>query len=488
MGFATKTGADHLRALKDGRVIVVDGACITDHVEHPAFKNAVGTAASLFDYNSAAANVERMTFESPTSGGRVSRAWQLPTTYRELVERRHALEQTAKNTFGWVGRTPDHVASTLCAMMMGIDVFQRHGPRRARALRDYFVWARDHDIWAGYAIVPPQTDRFPPVEEGAYVNATVCDEDHEGITVRGSRQLGTGLPMAQELLVAAVQPLKPGDEKVSFTAMVPLNAKGLRLLSRRSYERKASSEFEYPLSTHFDENDAMVFFDDVKIPWERVFVHNDIKMARAQWDEVPAMIYHSYPAQIRLSVKLQFLLGIAYRVAEENGVARLPPVMEMLGQMAAEANIVQGMVAAVETTGVQYGSYFIPNPGLQYSAMVYAQSLYPSFIARLRELAGGAVIGLPSSVADVINPETSTYIERVHGTAARSAIDRIKLFNLAWDSIGSEFASRHAQYEIFYSGPAFGNRMRNFNAYDWQGAAGLVDSFLGSYASPGVAS
>lgn len=484
MVMSAKTGSEHLKALQDGRWFSIDGKVMQDHTSHPAFSEAVKTATGLYDYCSNPANTDRMLFESPSSGRPVSKAWLLPTSYAELVDRRAALEQIALRTWGWVGRTPDHVASTLSAMVMGIDLFERHGKQRAAAVMDYFTWARDNDIWAGYAIVPPQTDRQPPVKEGDYINASVVDEDHAGITIKGARQLATGLPMAQEILLAAVQPLKAGDERASFTVMLPLNAKGVRLMSRRSYEQMALSKFDYPLSSRFDENDTVIYCDEVKVPWERVFVHNDIKMARAQWFDIPVMSYQNYPAQIRLSVKLRFLLGLAHRMAAENGLLHLPPVMETLGQMAAEVNVVQGMITAMETNGTQYGKYYIPNSSIQYSAMVYAQSLYPTFISRMRELAGGSMLSMPSSVADLTSPDTAEYIERIHGTANRSAEDRIKLFNLGWDAIGTEFASRHAQYEIFYSGPAFGNRIRNFSAYDWDGATSLVDSFLETCESP----
>ncbi len=484
MVLPAKTGSEHLKALRDGRWFSINGAAVKDHTSHPAFREAVKTATDLYDFCSDPANMERMLFQSPSSGRMVSKAWLLPESYEQLKDRRLALEQIASSTWGWVGRTPDHVASTLSAMVMGIELFERHGKQRAAALMDYFTWARDNDIWAGYAIVPPQTDRQPPAREGDVINASVVDEDHEGITVKGARQLATGLPMAQEILLAAVQPLKPGDERASFTAMVPLNAKGVKLMSRRSYEQMASSKFDYPLSSRFDENDTVIYCDEVKIPWERVFVHNDVQMARAQWFDIPVMAYQNYPAQIRLGVKLRFLLGLAYRMAEENGLLHLPPVMEVLGQMAAEVNVVQGMIVAMETNGEQYGKYFIPNSSLQYSAMVYAQSLHPVFIARMREMAGGSMLSMPSSVADLTSPATAEYMERVHGTAKRSAVDRVKLFNLGWDAIGTEFASRHAQYEIFYSGPAFGNRIRNYSGYDWESAVSLVDGFLASCGNP----
>jgi 4-hydroxyphenylacetate 3-monooxygenase len=478
-----KTAADHLRSLRDGRVISIDGEIVTDHVTHPAFRRAVQTAAGIYDYAAKPANRERMTFRSPTSGASVSRAWQLPTCYEELLERRKAIEEIAQLTCGWVGRTPEHVASALGAMVMGIDLFERHGHARAAAVNEYFTYARDRDIWCVYSIVPPQSDRSPKGAAGQpdFVNAGVCDEDHEGITVRGTRMLATAAPLAQELLVAAVQPLKPGEERYSFTAMVPLDARGLKLLSRRSYEANATSEFDHPLSSRFDESDCIVYFDDVKIPWERVFVHNDVNVARAQWVDIPVLTYQNYPAQVRLTVKLRFLLGLAHRIASSNGIQGLQSTQETLGQMAAELTLVEAMVTAMETVGQRFGKYYLPNPSIQLSSMVLSQQLYPLFLLRIRELCGGGALALPSSYRDLLNPDIGPYFERgQRGNAG----ERFKLFKLAWDAVGSEFASRHAQYEMFYAGPSFASRLRNYNAYDWDRATGLVDGLLGQIDAP----
>ena len=80
------------------------------------------------------------------------------------------------------------------------------------------------------------------------------------------------------------------------------------------------------------ENDAVVYFDEVKIPWERVFVHNDVEVAKAQWFEAPVMAYQNYPAQIRLGNKLFFLLGLAYRMAQANGTIKMPGPRKPLGK------------------------------------------------------------------------------------------------------------------------------------------------------------
>jgi 4-hydroxyphenylacetate 3-monooxygenase len=481
-----KDGTKHIASLRDGRRIFIDGMCIDDHTHHPAFRNAIASAASLFDYQAQPQNLEKMTFTSPKSGDRVSRMWQLPTSLAELVERRQALEAWAELTFGMLGRSPDHVASCISGMYMGLDLFERHSSARASAVRDYYEYARDNDLYLTYVIISPQADRSKGAGEQSdeFLVAGVCDEDTQGITIRGAKMLGTGCPLANEVFVGAIQPLKPGEEKHSVTAMVPLNAKGLKILSRKSFEAHAPSTFDSPLSSSFDENDAVLFFDDVKVPWERVFVHNDVQLAQAQWHAIPTHVYQNYQCQIRLTVKLRFLLGLARKIAETNGIVNFPQVRETLGQLAAETAMVEGMVLGMEAGGWHYGKYFVPNKKLLYSAMVLTQQLYPKFVTTLRELSGGGMIMLPSSVDDFANPEMAAHIEQTQRSPVTDSVGRVKLFKLAWDAVGSEFGSRHLQYEMFYAGANMVTRGHAFRTYDWDRAVGMVDGLMSRYELP----
>jgi 4-hydroxyphenylacetate 3-monooxygenase len=361
-----KDGRKHIESLRDGRQIFIDGKRIDDHTTHPAFRNAVRSAAGLYDFQAQPQNLERMTFTSPRSGERVNRMWQLPTSHDELVQRRQALEAWAALTCGMLGRSPDHVASCISGMYMGADVFERYDGRRAAAVRDYYEYARDNDLYLTYVIISPQADRgkTPGEQSDEFLVAGVCDEDTEGITIRGAKMLGTGCPLSNEVFVGAIQPLKPGEEKYSFSAMVPLNARGLKILSRKSFEAHATSMFDNPLTSSFDENDALLYFDEVKLPWERVFVHNDVQMAHAQWHATPTHVYQNYQCQIRLMVKLRFLLGLARKIADTNGITGFPQVRETLGQLAAETAMVEGLVIGMEASGCQYGPYFVPNKKL----------------------------------------------------------------------------------------------------------------------------
>ena len=481
-----KTGADHLNSLRDGRTIYLNGQAITDVVEHPAYRNAVRSAASLYDFQAAPANQERMTFVSPTSGERVNRCWQLPRSYAELVQRRQALTAWAELTYGFMGRSPDHVASCLAGMVMGIDVFTRHHQERAGALQEYFRYARDHDLFVTYVIVNPQADRAKGTAEQAdeFLAAAICDADSAGITIKGGKMLGTSTIMANEVLVTSIQPLRPGEEQYAFTAAVPIGAKGLKILSRKSYEATAVSEFDNPLASHFDENDAILYFDEVQVPWERVFTYRDTDMCRAQFHDAPTHVLQNYQAQIRLMVKLRFLLGVARKIAEVNGIVKFPQVVDTLGLLAAQVTMVEGLVNGMEAAGSQYGEYFVPNKRMLYSGLVLTQQLYPQLMTTLRELAGGGMIMLPSSVADFANPDIAPYIGKTQLSPAVSSTERVKIFKLAWDAVGSEFASRHTQYEMFYASATFVTRGHAFRTCDWDAATGLVDRLLASYDLP----
>ena len=478
-----RTSANYRQSLDDGRAIYLDGKRINGVTGHPAFRNAIDSVAHLYDFQSRAENVERMTFVSPGNGDRVSRMWQLPTTYGELVERRQALVAAAETHFGFMGRSPDHVASTIAGFYMGSDVYEPHGAARVAAVRDYYEYARDRDLYLSYVIIDPQGDRSKSrSEEGnADLTVSVVDQDSQGITLKGAKMLGTGAVISDEILVSTLRPMREGEEKWAFTAMLPINAKGLKLLSRRSYEKEASSTFDYPLASRFDENDALLYFDETKVPWDRVFVNGDIKVQFAQWHQTPAHCYQNYQAEIRLMVKLRFLIGLARRITETIGTIAFPQVVETLGELSAELKMIEAFVEAMEVKGYQFGPYFMPDRSLLYAAQVQSQRLYPKVIETLRGLAGGGVIMLPSSVADFADPEIADMIDRTQYSPATDSTGRVKLFKLAWDAMGSEFASRHTQYEMFYSGPRVVTTGMAYRTFDWDAADEIVQRCLDGY-------
>jgi 4-hydroxyphenylacetate 3-monooxygenase len=478
-----KTGAEHIASLRDGRTVYIDGELVPDVTTHLAFRNAVHSAGALYDFQAQPENIELMTFKPEGSNRRVNRAWQMPRSYEEMVQRRKALQAWTRVHYGFMGRSPDHVASALVGQRMGIDVFKKHSPDRAKAFIDYFDYATKNDVFLTYVIINPQAERAKDWSEQADdLVARIVDEDSGGITIRGAKMLGTSSIMANEILVANLQPLKPGEEDLAFSCALPINTKGIRILSRKSYESSAVSIFDNPLSSRFDENDALVFFDDVKVPWDRLFVYRDTDVCRQQFHDTQGHAYQNYQAQIRLSVKIKFLLGLARRLTEAIGTTKIPAVSEKLGYMAAQASMVDAMLSGMEASGSKFGEYWVPNKHFMYSAQVLTQDLYPIFVNSIRDLSGGALIMLPSSIEDFKDPMLKKIIHTTQRAAAMEPEDKVKFLKACWDAIGSEFGSRHQQYEMFYAGARFVTAGHSFRTYDWNSATGMVENLLSSYS------
>jgi 4-hydroxyphenylacetate 3-monooxygenase len=483
-----KTGAEHLRSLKDGRTVYIDGELVEDVTTHAAFRNTVASAALLYDYQARSENIELMTFAPDGGARRVNRCWQMPRNYDELVQRRRALQAWAQVSYGFIGRSPDHVASTLIGQRMGLEVFTKHGPARAKALADYVDYATSNDLFLSYVLGNPQADRSKDwgdqVEE---LVAQIVDEDSTGLTIRGAKMLGTSSIMANEVFVANLQPLKSGEEALAFSCALPMNAPGLRVLSRKSYEAHAVSVYDNPLSARFDENDALLYFDNVRVPWDRVFVHRDVDMCRAQFHDTPAHVLQNYQSQIRLSVKMKFLVGLAHKITEAIGTTNMPQVREQLGTLAANAGMVEAMLSGMEASGGKRGEFYLPNRHLMYAAQAVTQDLYPRLINLIRDLAGGSLIMLPSSFRDWASPELASILRKTQRSPNFNPEEKVKLLKAAWDAVGSEFASRHTQYEMFYAGARFVVAGHSYRTFDWGAARGMVDHLLSTYDLKAVA-
>jgi 4-hydroxyphenylacetate 3-monooxygenase len=183
-------------------------------------------------------------------------------------------------------------------------------------------------------------------------------------------------------------------------------------------------------------------------------------------------------------VKTRFLLGLARRITETIGTINFPSVKETLGALSSQAASVEAFVYGMEAKGTSYGPYFVPDRGLLYASQVHGQALYPQMVTAIRELVGGGMLVLPSSVEDFAVPEIEALIGRTQYSPACSSTERVKLMKLAWDSLGSEFASRHGQYEMFYSGPRSTTTSMAYRNRDWDQATDMVGRMMDRYASP----
>lgn len=478
-----RTGKDYLASLADGRTVYVDGERVESVPTHPAFEGVTRTVAGMYDYAADPANA--MTYDAPETGQPANKVFMIPRSVAELEQRRDAITRWARLAHGFVGRSPDHVAGFVAGMASAPELFDTEQRSLGENVTAYHRRMLDESRFASYVIIPPQVDPSQTASgwDGEYIQVGIVEERDDGMVVRGSQMLGTSTAVSDDLFVSCIKPLQSGDEKYALSFVLPMSTPGLKLYCRRPYAAGQPSSFDYPLSTRFDETDGLAVFDDVLVPWENVFVAGDLERVRHQFFNTAAHVLGNTQAQIRLIEKMKFIIGVARRIAQVNGIDRLPPVQEKLGDLASLASIIEGMVIAAETTAsIDDHGVAKPNPRFLYGPMGLQAELYPRVLHLVRELVGGGVIQLPSSYKELVNAETREDMERYIQSPGVSSEERVKLFKLAWDLIGSEFGGRHHQYEMFYAGAPFVAKGYAYRNYGYEEPLGRVEEFLSSYS------
>jgi 4-hydroxyphenylacetate 3-monooxygenase len=284
------------------------------------------------------------------------------------------------------------------------------------------------------------------------------------------------------MFISYITPLVPGDDDYAISFVTPVNAPGIRIHPRRPYAQGATSTFDYPLSSRFDEVDATVVFDDVFVPWEHVFIHRNVDLVNAQFHETPSHTLANFQSLVRFTVKLEFMAGLALKLVEVHAAERRPEAQAALGgDIAALCATFDAIVQAAERAPLVLEGVARPHPQYIYAGMSLQRRLIVDMLRGIRELAGGAFQQLPSAEAGFDSPETRADFERFFRGATVSARERVKLLKLVWDFVGSEFGGRQLQYEMFYSAaqPVVNTRM--FRSYDWARARSIVDRCLGEY-------
>jgi 4-hydroxyphenylacetate 3-monooxygenase len=476
-----RTGSEYLRSLNDGRQVFVDGERVADVTRHAAFREAARSIARLYDIAAAPENRERMTFVSPKTGEPVLRAWQIPRSHADLRARRLFSETWAEATFGLMGRTPDHVAGFFCGYAAIPGVLAAGGQNFADNVIAFYEHMRDNHLYASYAIVPPQIDRSKPAHKQSdpTLYAGVVKERDDGIVISGAQQLATGGAISDVIHLSCIHPLQPDDENYANCLAVAVGSPGVKLYPRRPFAIAATNAFDYPLSSRFDESDSYVVFDNVFVPWEQVFIYRNVEISRDQWWKTPSHLYGNHQAQVRYVTKLRFMIGIAQRMNEMTGNAANPAVQIMMGELAALVSVYETMLLAHETMApVDQDGVLWPSKTALYSAMALQSELNGRMLEIIRELAGSAMITLPSSLHDFESAATAGDVERYMRSASTDAKARVALMRLAWDFIGSEFGSRHQQYEKFYGGASFLVKQNVYRSFDFKRATALVDAAL----------
>ena len=302
-----------------------------------------------------------------------------------------------------------------------------------------------------------------------------------GLIVTGAKVVATTSTLTHYNFIANNGALPIKTEPFAFVCIVPNDSPGLKLFCRPSYEMTASvmgSPFDYPLSSRVDENDSIIVFDNVFVPWENVFCYADIEKANNFFPRsgfLPRFMFHGCT---RLAVKMDFIAGLLLKAVASTGVGDFRGVQAQVGEVLAFRNLFWGLTDAMARTPEPWTPGYV-NPNLNYALAYRVMSSIA--MTRIKEIVentmASALVYLPSHVTDFKQPEVRPYLDKyVRGSGGESAVDRVKLMKLLWDAMGTEFGGRHLLYERNYFGDHETIRFQTLFAAE---ASGDADRYRG---------
>lgn len=484
-----RTGQQFIDGLKKlNPEVWLRGERVADVTTHPAFARPLGHLARLFDLQHDPKYRDILTYTSPTTGDPVPTSFMPAETPEDLKKRGEAFRIVAEETFGLMGRTPDFMNVTCLAFAEGRDVFDRVDSRFGDNMVKYYEFVRENDLFLTHALVPPQTDRSKSPAEQAeeFLHLGLVEENDEGIVVRGARMLATFGPLADEVMVYCLPGLKPHDTKHALAFAVPIDAPGLRQICRAPFDMGDRDTYDHPLSANFEECDSIMVFNDVLIPWDRVFIYNDVDVSNALFPDTNLRNYTAHQTAVRALAKLRLAVGTAMAVSQSVKTDQFLHVQEMLGECLNYVEIVRSCLARSEadceptTTGTLRAIY----EPLQ-TIRTFMPVCYPRVVEVIQTLGAGGLLSMPT--ADDFDSPIGDDIERYYtGAEGMPSEDRVKLYRLAWDLAGDAFGQRALQYERYYAGDPVQARALSYRSFDKSDCLDAVERALSHAGKPGT--
>ena len=477
-----RSGKQYLAGLREQeREVWLGGERVRDVTTHPGLKGGARAIASLYDMQCDPKWRDAMTYVSPSSGDRVGLSFLIPRTREDLEKRRAMMLSWARTTCGMMGRSPDFMNVTYSTWAGAAEFFAQGRPEFGENMRRYYEYIRENDLTLTHSLINLQRSRTVSgvfnLQEGTALQ--VVRETDAGIIVRGARILATLGPLADEIGVYSPRMARhtEGHSPFALSFAIPCGTKGLRFLCRDSFDL-GRSHFDHPLGSRFEEMDCIVFFDDVLVPWERVFLLGDVDRLNSTANITHSSAHSAHQGATKNLAKCEFVLGVALLMTQTLGNAHLPQVEERIGELMLTTQLTRACMRAAEADAkLDEWGVMTPDLLMVESPRNLFMTAYPRMIEILQLLGSSSFLLTPSE-ADFKGPLAAD-IEQYLATDKTAAKDRVKLFRLAWDLAGSAFGSRQVLYERFFASDPLTRARALATIYPKQEVTDRVLDFLG---------
>ncbi|MBV8187435.1 MAG: 4-hydroxyphenylacetate 3-hydroxylase [Alphaproteobacteria bacterium] len=417
-----KTPHQYVESLRDGRVTYWGGENIADITKHPRFKVPIDLTAADYEYSSPEFGALRK--YRTEEGGEAHRIYQIPRSEEDLGTRIEMMKHTSIGTL---------VSGVYMALMSVKDEVAQVNPQCAANIERMYRYCRDNDLRAAEVITDPKGDRKRRAHEqddpDLYVR--IVDRNKDGIVVRGAKLHITAASVIHELVVMPTKGMRQDEKDYAVSFSIPVNAPGVKIINR-SFAPAELNAFDYPASSHHSMPEGFVVFDDVFVPWDRVFLAGEVQLASrlAQslglWERTGGLV-----EAVRMS---ELFVGLAQLVTEHQGKDKDPTALNSISELITYAEMLRMSLdyACRHYEKTPSGMVF-PNTLAINAAKYYYAANFHQTVRYLHDLGGGLVLTLPLE-ADLRNEESGKYIKKYLHTKNDVDIEtRMRVYNMIRD-------------------------------------------------------
>ncbi|WP_026672171.1 4-hydroxyphenylacetate 3-monooxygenase, oxygenase component [Alkalihalobacterium bogoriense] len=460
------TGAEYKKRIdKLQNEVWIEGEKVQGDISmHPAFKGVMDSQAKLYDLQHDKNISDIMTYLSPTSSSRVGTSFLLPRTKKDIKKRRRMFQQWARTNAGMMGRSPDYMNTVLVSLVASQHIFEKHENCFPENVSAFYKKAKENDWSFTHTFIDPQVNRSPYQlfeEADEIIAAKIKEKTKEGLIIKGAKLLATQGGITDEILVYS----KPGimDKSYAYSFSIPSNTKGLKFICRQSF-RSSDSKFNSPLGSRFEECDALVVFDDVLVPWERVFYYENIKVTdtlSVQGAFAPLALHQVVSRQV---VKTEFILGVAQLLVDTINSGQYQHVQEKIAEIIVALETMKAFLIASEEGATKKHGFMLPALYPLFAAINTFPRIYPRLTEILQLLGASGLVSIPTEkdFESDIHEDLYQYLQ----SKTKDAKERVQLFRLAWDCCMSAFGTRQTLYERYFFGDPIRLSSMLYQAYD----------------------
>jgi 4-hydroxybutyryl-CoA dehydratase/vinylacetyl-CoA-Delta-isomerase len=472
-----KTPEEYRSSLKDGRRVFFRGQQVDDVTAHPVLRKAIDHAA--IDYNMANDPQWRDLATVDTPQGTISRYYHIPQSVNDLLARSRLIEESTRLGGTVVCLIHEIGTDALFGLMhIASQMDRENGSDYGARVKAFFDRAAAEDLALAVAQTDAKGDRRLQPSEQAHPDyyLRIVERRKDGIVVRGAKMHTSVSINANELIVLPTRGMKADDRDYAVSFAVPLNTPGLTLVAS-PYDSEPKHPFEFPLSATHKMLETMTIFEDVFVPWERVFMAGEW-----QWAGPLAQAFVQFHRFTAVSYKLplvDLLVGAGAQVAQYNGIAAAGHVKDKLSRLIAYASSVRTLCrAAAQSGAMQEPGIFAPHEATVNLAKYQFAHDYHVALRDVQDLAGGLLVTGPGH-EDLEHPEIGPLIQRYLGTGTFQAEDRLRLINLISDLTTGALGGYHAVLAVHAEGSLEAEKLMITRGYDVSGVQQMARELAG---------